>query len=211
MKFTRIKALCKTEKCCIIYRQGGRTLIGTRNAAYPAEELPITAKSIKTLFDWPDVEEDIPIEIKQMKDSRMCPMSEYKNQLIELHPGWEISYRGEAILPLMYEGGMFFVEQAYIAAAEKTEGYTSYHASENIDGEPLIIVGDGLITTAIIKPMAKKEGYAIRDYLERMTNFTVFGWPDEEKPEEAAGQLNGQMNMDEMLEENKDGQIDAES
>lgn len=23
MKFTRIKALCKTEKCCIIYRQGG--------------------------------------------------------------------------------------------------------------------------------------------------------------------------------------------
>ena len=191
MKLNRIKALCKAEHCCIIYTQGGRILIGTRNAAYPAEELTITPKSIKTLFDWPDVEEDILIELVPMKDSRICPMCEYKNQLIELHPGWEISYRGEAILPLMYEGGMFFVEQAYIAAAEKTEGYTSYHASENIDGEPLIIVGDGMITTAIIKPMAKREGSAIRDYLEMMTNFTVFGWPDEEKPEAASEESAG--------------------
>lgn len=204
MKFTRIKALCKAEHCCIIYKQGGRTLLGTRNAAYPAEDLVISHKSIRTLFDWPDVEADITIEVRKMQESRLKPESEYKNQLVELKPGWEITCAGDTAVPLMHENGLYFVNKAYIDAAEKTEGYTSYHLSENIDGEPLIIVGDGLMTTAIIKPMSKGTARNIRDYLERMAGFYVFGWPDEEKPVEVPGQMAGQVNMNEMLEENED-------
>lgn len=187
---------------------GGRTLLGTRNAAYPAEELAITSKSIKTLFDWPDVEEDITIEVRKMSESRMMPMSEYKSQLIELKPGWEITCAGDTVVPLLHEHGMYFVNKTYIEAAEKTEGYTSYHLSENIDGEPLIIVGDGLMTTAIIKPANKRTANGIRDYLERMTRLIAFGWPDEDKPE-AVGELSGQIAMDEMLEGNSDERKDA--
>ena len=182
---------------------GGRTLIGTRNAAYPAEDLVISHKSVKTLFDWPDVEYDITIEVRKMQESRLHPVSEYKSQLEGLKPGWEITCAGDTVVPLMNERGMFFVNKAYIEAAEKTEGYTSYHASENSDGEPLIIVGDGLITTAIIKPVSRRTANNIRDYLERMTRMVVFGWPDEDKPE-ATGELSGQINMDEMLEEEND-------
>ena len=91
MKFTKIKALCKAEKHCLIYKQGGRTLLGTRNAAYPAEELAISRNSIKTLFDWPNVEEDITIEVRKMQESRLLPVREYKSQLTELKPGWEIT------------------------------------------------------------------------------------------------------------------------
>lgn len=204
MKVTRIKNLCKAEKHCLIYKQGGRTLLGTRNVAYPAEELAITEKSIKTLFDWPDVEADITIEVRKMGESRMMPMSEYKSQQIELKPGWEITCAGDTVVPLLHESGMYFVNKAYIDAAEKTEGYTSYHLSENIDGEPLIIIGDGLMTTAIIKPESRRTANGIRDYLERMTRIPAFGWPDEDKTE-AVGELRGQISMDEMLEEQKDG------
>lgn len=204
MKFTKIKALCKAEKHCLIYKQGGgRTLIGTRNVAYPAEELEISRRSIKTLFDWPDVEESVAIEVRKMQESRMHPVSEYKSQLPELKPGWEITCAGDTAVPLMHEHGMYFVNKAYIEAAEKTEGYTSYHVSQNDDGEPLIIMGDGLITTAIIKPINRRMANNIRDYLERMTRMIAFGWPDEDKPE-ATGELSGQMNMDEMLEEEND-------
>lgn len=200
MKVTRIKNLCKAESHCIIYQQGGRTLIGTRNTAYPSEELKITPKALKTLFDWPTVEGDISIEVRKMQESRLLPMSEYKSQLVELHPGWEVSFAGDAVVPLMHEMGLYFVNKAYIDAAEKTEGYTSYHLSENIDGEPLIIVGNGLMTTAIIKPMSRREATGIRDYLERMTRMPAFGWPDEDKPE-AVGEISGQITVDEMLEE----------
>ena len=203
MKVTRIKNLCKAEKNCMIYKQGGRTLLGTKNAAYPAEELEITAKNIKTLFDWPSVEEDIVIEVRQMNESRMMPQSEYKNLLIELKPGWEITCAGDTVVPLMHEMGLYFVNKAYIDAAEKTEGYTSYHLSENIDGEPLIIVGDGLMTTAIIKPVTRRTANNIRNYLERMGNMVAFGWPDEDKPE-AAEEISGQITVDEMLEEHSD-------
>ena len=203
MKVTRIKNLCKAGRHCIIYQQGGRTLIGTRDAAYPSEELKITPKGIKTLFDWPEVEADITIEVRKMSESRMMPMSEYKSQLIELKPGWEITCAGDTVVPLMHEMGMYFVNKAYIDAAEKTEGYTSYHLSENIDGEPLIIVGDGLMTTAIIKPETRRTASGIRDYLERMTRLIAFGWPDVDKPE-AVGELSGQITVDEMLEGNND-------
>lgn len=201
MKVTRIKSLCKAEHCCIIYKQGGRTLLGTRNAAYAAEDVVISHKSIKTLFDWPDVEAEITIEVRKMSESRLKPVSEYKSQLIELRAGWEITCAGDTVVPLLHESGMYFVKKANIDAAEKTEGYTSYHLSENIDGEPLIIVGDGLVTTAIIKPANRRTANGIQDYLQRMTQLPALGWPDEDKPAEAAGQLDGQMNMDEMLEE----------
>ena len=205
MKVTRIKNLCKAEKHCIIYKQGGRTLIGTRDVAYPSEELEITKKSIKTLFDWPTVEVDITIEERKMNESRLLPLETYKAHLIELKQGWEITRAGDTVVPLMHAMGLYFVRKEYIDAAEKTEGYTSYHLSENVDGEPLIIVGDGLVTTAIIKPLSRREASNIRDYLGRMSNMLVFGWPDADKPEEIDGELRGQISVDEMLEENGDG------
>ena len=202
MKVTRIKNLCKAERHCVIYQQGGRTLIGTRNAAYMSEELVITPKGIKTLFDWPEVETDIAVEVRKMSESRMLPMNTYKSQLVELVPGWEITCSGDTVVPLMHKMGLYFVNKAYIDAAEKTERYTSYHLSENVDGEPLILIGDGLMTTAIIKPRNRREAINIRDYLGRMANMTAFGWPDEDKPVEIGGELRGQISVDEMLEEN---------
>ena len=181
---------------------GGRTLIGTRNAAYMSEELVITPKGIKTLFDWPEVETDIAVVVRKMSESRMLPMNTYKSQLIELVPGWEITCSGDTVVPLMHEMGLYFVNKAYIDAAEKTEGYTSYHLSENVDGEPLILIGDGLMTTAIIKPRNRREAINIRDYLGRMANMTAFGWPDEDKMVEIGVELRRQISVDEMLEEN---------
>ena len=203
MKVTRIKNLCKAEKHCIIYHQGGRHLIGTRNAAYPAEDLVISHKSIKTLFDWPDVEADIAIEVRKMQESRLKPESEYKNQLVELKPGWEISCAGDTIVPLMHENGLYFVNKAYIDAAEKIEGYTHYYLSENAMGEPLVVISDGMITTAIVKPLPVNTAKGICTYMTEICKANVQGWPDQEGIVDD-NSLDKQIGMDEMLEEKDD-------
>lgn len=203
MKVTRIKSLCKAEKHCIIYEQGERRLIGTRNAAYPAEELNIGRYSLKTLFDWPDVLNEIGVETVALDETRMHPLSEWHQKLVELTPCWSIVYAGETIIPLMHKAGILFVREAYISAAEKTEGYTHYYLSENLLGEPLIVIGDGLMTTAIVKPLPVNTGKGICEYMRNLSEAYVQGWPDQEGITDD-NRLDKQINMDEMLEESGD-------
>lgn len=203
MKITRIKAICKTEKHCIIYEQGeSRRLIGTRNAAYPADELNISRYSLKTLFDWPDVLNDIGVETVALEETRMHPMSEWHQHLVELTPCWTVAYAGEAIIPLMYKNGLLFVREAYISAAEKIEGYTHYYLSENAMGEPLVVISDGLIATAIVKPLPVNTAKGICTYMAELCRTNVQGWPDQEGIVDD-NSLDKQIAMDEMLEEAK--------
>lgn len=204
MKITRIKAICKAEKHCIIYEQGeSRRLIGTRNAAYTADELNINKYSLKTLFDWPDVLNEIDVETVALEETRMHPMSEWHSHLVELTPCWTVAYAGEAIIPLMQKNGLLFVRETYVSAAEKIEGYTHYYLSENAMGEPLVVISDGLITTAIVKPLPMNTAKGICTYMTELCTANVQGWPDLEGIVDDIG-LNKQITMDKMLEEKDD-------
>lgn len=201
MKITRIKAICKAEKHCIIYEQGeSRSLVGTRNAAYPADELNISRYSLKTLFDWPDVLNDIDVETVALEETRMHPMSEWHSHLVELKPCWTVAYAGEAVIPLMHKTGLIFVRKTYVSAAEKIEGNTHYYLSENAMGEPLVVISDGLITTAIVKPLPVNTAKGICTYMAELCRTNVQGWPDQEGIVDDIS-LDKQIAMDEMLEE----------
>lgn len=206
MKITRIKALCKGERHCMIYERGKRQYIGTLNAAYPSGNIAIEKESIRTLFDWPDVAKELRIEVVEFKNSRLCPVHDWMNDLIQLQAGPVLTYIDETIVPLMYEHGILYVKEAYINAAEKTEGYTLYYLAENADGELLVIMGDGLISTAIIKPIPRTTASNICRNLEKMGSLVSMGWPDDNNTIESQ-QLPGQMNMEEMMgEQSNDGQ-----
>lgn len=204
MKVTKIKSLCKAEHKCMIYEMGRYRLIGTTNAAYPAENLAITTKGIATLFDWPDVEEYIVVDAMMFPESQLYPNTQYCSKEHELSVGFSINYLGEEIVPLCCQEGVFFIRGVYKDAAEKKEGYDRYHLARNVEGEPLVMLSDGLMAPAVIKPLPRKTAAEICNYLCRIGEMPAQGWTREEgKTEET--QLKGQINMDEVLEE-KDGQ-----
>lgn len=156
MKINKIKALCKSEKHCAIYARGMQRWIGTRNAVYPAVDLLIKRENLSTLFDWPDVEADISIEEAMLEDTLIAPHDPYDREENELKPCCGISYMGENIIPLVRGDMLYFIREEYVSAAEKTEGYTIYTLTQNILGNPLIVIGNGMMTTGIIKPLPRK-------------------------------------------------------
>lgn len=201
MKINKIKALCKAKKQCVIYESGARRMLGTLNAVYPAEGLSISKRSMRTLFDWPDVEDELNIETMLLEDSRMCPHNFGIVTTQEMTIGCPITHLDEAVIPLGEDGKLYFVKEEYVNAAEKTEGYTKYYLARNILGEPLVVVSDGLITTAIIKPLPRRTAERIRLYMESVGRMTARGWVDEEATAKDMEILPGQIDMDEMLEE----------
>lgn len=204
MKINKIKALCKAEKQCVIYESGARRMLGTLNAAYPAEGLSISKSSLRTLFDWPDVEDEINIETMLLEDSRLCPHNFGINSTQGMTIGYPITHLDEAVIPLGKDGKLYFVKEEYVNAEEKTEGYTKYYLARNVLGEPLVVVSDGLITTAIIKPLPRGMAEKIRIYMESMGKMTARGWVDE-KATVKNMEIPGQIDMDEILEEAKGG------
>lgn len=95
------------------------------------------------------------------------------------------------------------MREAYVSAAEKIEGYTHYYLSENAMGEPLVVISDGMITTAIVRPLPKKTAANIRTYLQGMAELIACGWPDEDKTEKP-DELDGQIEMESMMREMED-------
>lgn len=113
--------------------------------------------------------------------------------------GFSINYLSEEIVPLCHHSAVYFIRGVYRDAAEKVEGYDRYYLAQNVEGEPLILLSDGLMTPAVIKPLPRKTAAEICNYLCRIGEMPARGWEREEgKTEEA--QIKGQMNMDEMLE-----------
>ena len=204
MKINKIKALCKAEKQCVIYESGARRMLGTLNAVYPAERLSISKHSLRTLFDWTGVEGELNIETMLLEDSRLCPHNFGIASTQEMMIGYPITYLDETVIPLGEDGKLYFVKEEYVNAAEKMEGYTKYYLARNILGEPLVVVSDGLITTAIIKPLPRNTAEKIRIYMESMGKMTARGWVDE-KATVKDMEIPGQIDMDEMLEEAKGG------
>lgn len=204
MKINKIKALCKAEKQCVIYDNGKSRMLGTLNTVYPAEGLSISSRSLRTLFDWPDVEDELNIEVMPLENSRLCPHDFSIVSAQEMTVGFPITYLAETVIPLGKDGELYFVKEDYVNAAEKMEGYTKYYLARNVLNEPLVVVSDGLITTAIIKPLPRSTAEKIRVYMEAVARMTASGWMDENTTAENM-EITGQINMNEMLEEEKGG------
>ena len=202
MKVNRIKALCKAEKRCIIYgsgEDGEMQRIGTTSAAYPAGDLGICESGVSTLFDWPDVAEDITVSTMEFAESRLCPQEERTGRLEEMYVGFSVNYFDTEVVPLSCGEGVYFIDGKYRDAAEKMDGFEKYFLARNAQDEPLILMSDGLLAPSIIKPIPERAAREVCNYLAKIGEMPARGWVwEDEKIDDA--QLPGQMNMDEMLE-----------
>ena len=63
---------------------------------------------------------------------------------------------------------MLAVDMAKVKAARSAEDYPGMKVSINTDGEPLVLVKDGMLTTAVILPESEDTVNAIRAMIGRM-------------------------------------------
>ena len=215
MKFSQIKKICKDAEECIIYQDGPMQWIGTGDAAYPLEDVDATVASVKTLFDWPDVEADIGVFEKTLEEMGLAPDGVARcdvrsDKWPKLIQGITIYCGGDKIIPLVCGMNVLFVWAERIRPAIRKGEYLEFRLAHNQDDEPLIMVNNGLMVTGILRPMYQREAEAAVDQLRRMGTFAPVGTPnDRKKPEEESeDEIDGQIAMDEMLEEakNDDGE-----
>lgn len=214
MKFSQIKKICKDAKECVIYNEGYMQWIGTGEAAYPLEDVEATVAAMKTLFDWPDIEADIAVVEKTMDEIGLAPDDVARCDMVS--NGWEklsqcisIHSGADKIVPLACGMNVLFAWWDRVRPAIRKGEYLEFRLAHNKDEEPLIVVTNGFMVTGILRPMYQKQAETCTDMLRKMSAFVPVGTPNdrkkqEEEPEEQEEpeEIDGQIAIDEMLEEN---------
>ncbi|MBQ8617626.1 MAG: hypothetical protein IJ418_08940 [Clostridia bacterium] len=212
MKITHIKKLCVEAHMCMIYdTDGNRQWIGTQDTIYPADELMLSVRNIATLFDMPDAESRMEIGQEEIWRSELvpgdCEIDFELERWQELKCGIPIVYLGDKLYPLANEhGGILFVKADYVKPAIRKNDYLVFKLTYNQFGHPLIVIGNGMETTGIVRPVPKKEAENLLDLLARYSQMQAAGSPAKdggqyikpEKPED------GQIAMEEVEEAEND-------
>lgn len=185
MKLSAIKRCCIAEKEFYIYQgDSGGQWIGTHTAAWPVEsDLQLTEGSIASIFDLE------PRKAERM-DILALPFAYgarlYTNPTME----WDayelgiVECFGERYLLLACRGQMLVVDMEKVKAARSAEDYQEIKVGVNADGEPLVLVKDGMLTTAVIMPEGEKTVNAIRTMVRRMAQSCGLPAADETDGEE---------------------------
>lgn len=169
MKLGAIKRCCIDAKEFYIYQDdGGEQWIGTHTAAWPVEgDLKLTEGSIAAIFDLAPKKaarmDIVTLPFDQGSRLYAAPMTEWDAQELGI-----VEYLGERCLLLTCRGRMLAVDMAKVKAARSAEDYQGMKVSINTDGEPLVLVKDGMLTTAVILPESEDTVNAIRTMIGRM-------------------------------------------
>ena len=185
MKLGAIKRCCIEEKEFYIYESdSGEQWIGTHTAAWPVEgDLKLTEGSIAAIFDL------APKKAAQM-DILALPLGSGSRLYVAPAVEWDaqelgiVEYLGERCLLLTCRGQMLAVDMAKVKAARCAEDYQCMKIGINTDGEPLVLVKDGMLTTAVILPESKEVVDAIRAMIGRMAQSCGLLAADETDSEE---------------------------
>lgn len=169
MKLSAIKRCCVEEKEFYIYESDcDEQWIGTHTAAWPVEgDLKLTEGSIAAIFDLKP-KKAAQMDILALPFNRgsclyAAPETEWDAQELGI-----VEYLGERCLLLTCRGRMLAVDMAKVKAARCAEDYQCMKIGINTDGEPLVLVKDGMLTTAVILPESEEVVDAIRTMIGRM-------------------------------------------
>lgn len=218
MKITSIKKLCAEAHMCMIYdTDGSRQWIGMMDAIYPADGLTMNAGTIPVLFDMPDAESKMEIGHDVIWRSELvprdCEIEVESERWQELKCGIPIVYLGEKVYPLVHEGGILFVRGDFVKPAIRKNDYLVFKLTYNGFGHPLIVIGNGLETTGIVRPTPMKEAQNLLELLGKYAQLMPGGSPAKDggryiRPEEPEEPEEGQITMDDMEEAASDERRD---
>lgn len=152
MKLNAIKRVCKRDGEYVIFNaDDAQQWIGTSNACYEVEGVRIDKQSIGALLDVDLSGNGEDVRAERFEFSALCPRDDIAP--VDLQAMIGIRDNG-SILRVFSDGKqVYIVDDIFIKPAiNKTSGYITFKATENEAGDPLILIGDGMLTTAIIRP-----------------------------------------------------------
>ena len=201
MKISAIKKLILEKKrVTILTGQRGQQWIGGDNWMIRVDDgITIGPDSIKGLFDL-DVEqmEKITIEEAPMEGHPMYP--ELKAAIEQMATGPLVIGNYGGVEMLGFQGDVYLLEDKYIRAAVGRDDYRDYLLARNVDGEPLIVIRDGLVFAGIARPLPVG---VCATLLKSMAAIAAMrprgaGEQPEEAPEgqEAQGKIEGTVQLD---------------
>ena len=213
MKIAAIKRVCMDARQFYIFNDGyGRQWIGTQSAAYPSEGVTFTEGNIAEMFDLTEKQSKKvsvtcrPIELSSL----FCRDNVIGLDYARMRPGLPFRYLDEMLLPLEYRGNLYVIlEKMVKAAASNGREYLDYFMGQNERGEPLVFISDGMIAAGIIRPIPESTTRTVKGWLARY-GALIPGGPvvvEFEKREEK-DELDGQIDMDEMLEDAQEEDTD---
>lgn len=152
MKLAAIKRVCKRDGEYVIFNEDdGQQWIGTVNACYEVQGVRIQPQSIGALLDVDLNGKGADVREEQFKCSALCPREDTVPADLEMMIG--ISGNGEALRIFSDGERIYMVNEVFIKPAiHENSGYITFKATENTFGNQLILIGDGMLTTAIIRP-----------------------------------------------------------
>ena len=119
--------------------------------------------------------------------------------------GLPIVYMGRTLIPLGESGKLYLVRADMVKEAESTEGYLIFRKAENMRGEPLVVIDNGMLCTGIIRPLPKETVQAVQRYMDSFSQMQPDGTPfadgrqDEDEPASEEVEIAGQIEMHELL------------
>lgn len=190
MKIGAIRALIKSAGVCLITTSArGTQWIGTEEALFLVEQgLNLTESSVCGLLDFSEQEQKkIRFIEESMEDCDLWPRQDIpQNAMTQDMITIKI---GEEIVPLEFDGRIYFIEARKIKCAVGTAEYREYDLGYNENGEPLILIFDGMVQAGIVKPLNVMQNAAVLRVLGRIAEKRPGGAEAAPEKEEAAEQL----------------------
>ena len=157
MKLSAIKRVCMDAKqFCIYDEEDGTQWIGTQNAAYPVGGELFSEANIAEIFDLTEKQSSkVEVRREMWETSYMRPVAKAVGiDRARMTPGLPVCYVGEMMQPLAYRGELYLVLVRDIkAAASNGREYLDYYMDEDAQGEPLVIISDGMLDAGVVRPL----------------------------------------------------------
>ncbi len=171
MKLKKILKLCKQAGQYLIYdnRQMADQpcfdqWIGTRDALYLPSRMPyLVEDSICTMCDLSEKQRnDWDIEHNEQWPFDFSLANDVSSDTPADLLGLSIMVRGEELLPLKVENGLVWIWIKYLTPLENEIAHLTLHYRE-VNGQPYIVVKNGMFVTASIRPVDISKDKSIVD------------------------------------------------
>lgn len=184
MKLSKVRKLVKEAGVLMLYtnRAGETCWIGTDRAAYSTGKLNVSRENVRELLDFDQKTwEKLIVDEQKLADTEMIPESmEWEEAGIMMSASFSVkSIMGEEIPIGSKSGDILLMRKEELEAAGTDENYTGIIlTTERGFDSPLLLVFDGMMAKAIIKPESEAETDRLMSRMFRIS--TEYGMKEQE-------------------------------
>lgn len=191
-----IKSICQKGKEFILFEGNSSQWIGTKDCCFRVDDtIELTEYAIPDIFDLSDKKlEKIEITTMNLEESDLCPVGDPLDEHMMGEWTAVLSELGNQYKFLeSKEHRLYMVDYNAIFGGIESGVYRRFYLMHNKNGDPVVALTDGMIITALLRPIDGKRMEMIQKGLRRLGFMQPGILAKEEEPEEEEDQ---QMEMD---------------